>query len=210
MSTQGKRLIQQIDEGFQMAVTDYAVRQILLHAIEIFSRKGYAGAKIKDIAASAGFSQGYIYNYFKSKDDIFVKIVELAADGAANSVASASRLEGTALQKMTWLTEALLSAESLAMQHWRLIQLQSLTTESLPEEAKRIALERKAEPVRLLIPLIEQGQREGEIREDDPLMLAITYFSIVQGLGISRAQASAGLPFPSAEVVLRFMTKQQA
>ena len=40
-------------------------------AIVVFSEKGYAEAKISDIAIQAGVSAGTIYNYFKSKKELF-------------------------------------------------------------------------------------------------------------------------------------------
>ncbi|MFF2480421.1 TetR/AcrR family transcriptional regulator [Paenibacillus sp. NPDC058071] len=207
MSIQSEKLQQQFIKAFEESVLDRAVMQIILHAIEVFSRKGFVGTKIKDIAASAGFSQGYVYTYFNSKEEIFTKIVELASDGAWQSVQMVSDMEGTPLEKITWLTEAFLSSDSIAMQHWRLILLQTSTSEAIPEEAKRISKEKMGKPFEYLIPLIVQGQQSGEIREEDPMLLALTYFSFVQGLGIARMQTTQDLPFPSAEVVLRFMRK---
>lgn len=123
MSIQSKQLEAKFIKGFEELVQDKGVRQILLNATDVFARKGLVGTKIKDIAAKAGFSQGFIYNYFKSKDDIFTKIVELASEGAGNSVKFASELNGTPYEKIFWLTEAFLSIDSIAMQHWRLIML---------------------------------------------------------------------------------------
>lgn len=205
MSIQSEKLQQEFMKIFEESVSDRAISQIILHAIEVFSKKGYVGTKIKDIATSAGFSQGYVYTYFKSKEEIFTKIVELASDGAGQAVRIASEMTGTPYEKITWLTEAFLSPDSIAMQHWRLILLQTSTSEAIPEEAMRISKENARKPFEYLIPLIIQGQQSGEIREEDPMLLALTYFSFIQGLGIARMQTSHDLPFPSAEVVLRFM-----
>lgn len=205
MTTQGKELESKFMTVFESLVPDKGTRKILLAAIEVFSKKGLAGTKIKDIAAKAGFSQGFIYNYFRSKDDIFTKIVDLAAEGAGISVKYASELDGTSYEKICWLTEAFLSPESIAMQHWRLIMLQATTSEAIPEEAKKISQEKIKKPFEYFIPLILEGQKTGEILNDDPMVLAITYFSIVQGLGITRMQYRKDLPFPSTEMILRFL-----
>lgn len=210
MSTQSiqiKQLEQKFVEGFEKLAPDHATRQIIIHAIEVFSKKGFVGAKIKDIAASAGFSQGYVYTYFKSKDEIFTKIVDLAAEGAGQSVQHASELDGTPFEKISWLTEAFLSPDSISMQHWRLILMQTATSEAIPEEAQQIAKEKMRKPFEHLIPIIIAGQQASEIVDDDPLLLAITYFSMIQGLGITRVQTTNQTPFPSTEMVLRFMKK---
>lgn len=208
MSIQSKQLEAKFIKGFEELVQDKGVRQILLNATDVFARKGLVGTKIKDIAAKAGFSQGFIYNYFKSKDDIFTKIVELASEGVGNSVKFASELNGTPYEKIFWLTEAFLSIDSIAMQHWRLIMLQASTSEAIPDEAKRISKENIKKPFEHLIPIIIEGQNLGEIVKEDPLVLAITYFSFIQGLGIARIQNGKDIPFPTTKMILRFLRKE--
>lgn len=45
-------------------------------ASECFSEKGFAATSIREIATRAGISQGAMYTYFKSKEDLFKAIVE--------------------------------------------------------------------------------------------------------------------------------------
>jgi AcrR family transcriptional regulator len=44
--------------------------EILEAALIVFSQKGYAAARMEDIAACAGITKGTIYLYFSSKDDL--------------------------------------------------------------------------------------------------------------------------------------------
>lgn len=48
--------------------------QILIAAAKVFSKHGFAGATIDAVAAEAGMAKGSIYNYFKSKQDLFVQV----------------------------------------------------------------------------------------------------------------------------------------
>lgn len=205
MTEKGKELMAALDSGMVDLLPEKGVRQIVLNALDVFARKGLAAAKIKDIAEKAGFSQGFVYNYFKSKDDIFTRIVDLAAEGAGATVQKAAAMDGTPYEKIYWMTEALLSPESIAMQHWRLIMIQAATSEAMPEEAKRISKEKMKKPFEHMVPLILEGQRTGELVQENPLMLAITYFSIIQGLGITRMQGSREMPFPTTAMVLSFI-----
>ncbi len=50
--------------------------EIVAAAFEIFSEKGFAAARLEDIAARAGVSKGAIYLYFATKEDIFRAVVE--------------------------------------------------------------------------------------------------------------------------------------
>ncbi len=45
--------------------------EIIQAALQAFSRKGFANTKITDIASLAGVGKGTIYEYFRSKEEIF-------------------------------------------------------------------------------------------------------------------------------------------
>jgi TetR/AcrR family transcriptional regulator len=49
---------------------------VLDAAEEVFSRKGFHEATIKEIAEVAEFSVGAVYSYFENKDDLFVKVMD--------------------------------------------------------------------------------------------------------------------------------------
>jgi AcrR family transcriptional regulator len=55
-------------------------RQALLDAaIEEFAREGFVGANINTISKAAGFAKGTIYNYFPSKRDLLLSIIDAVA-----------------------------------------------------------------------------------------------------------------------------------
>jgi len=49
---------------------------LLQAATELFAIHGYAMTKIEDIAERAGFSKATIYNYFDTKEDLFLALVD--------------------------------------------------------------------------------------------------------------------------------------
>jgi AcrR family transcriptional regulator len=54
-----------------------ARRELILDvAQEVFLDEGFANASMSTIAARLGGSKGTLYNYFKSKDDLFIAYVE--------------------------------------------------------------------------------------------------------------------------------------
>jgi AcrR family transcriptional regulator len=54
-----------------------ATRQSILQAAMVcFSRKGYSHTSVDDIRTLSGISKGGIYHHFKSKEDIFVSMLE--------------------------------------------------------------------------------------------------------------------------------------
>jgi AcrR family transcriptional regulator len=52
-------------------------RQHLLDAAAIvFARNGFHGSTLDEVAATAGFTKGAVYSNFKSKDDLFLALVD--------------------------------------------------------------------------------------------------------------------------------------
>ncbi|MCL2103148.1 MAG: TetR family transcriptional regulator [Syntrophorhabdaceae bacterium] len=54
--------------------------RILQASIEVFSRKGFFGSKVSDIARASGVADGTIYIYFKSKEDLLISLFEEKMD----------------------------------------------------------------------------------------------------------------------------------
>lgn len=58
--------------------------QILRAALDVFSRKGFHGATVRDIAARCGLAEGTLYIYFPSKQEILKGVFTLIAEDAAS------------------------------------------------------------------------------------------------------------------------------
>ena len=50
-------------------------REICAAALEVFAEKGFAAAKLDEIAKRAGVSKGTLYLYFKDKEELFRDVV---------------------------------------------------------------------------------------------------------------------------------------
>jgi TetR/AcrR family transcriptional regulator, cholesterol catabolism regulator len=50
--------------------------QIMETALKVYAEKGFKSASIKDIAEAAGISQGLMYHYFKSKEDLLAQTIK--------------------------------------------------------------------------------------------------------------------------------------
>lgn len=45
-------------------------------AIRVFTRQGFHGTSVRDLAEAAGVSMGNLYNYYPTKDDLFRRVIE--------------------------------------------------------------------------------------------------------------------------------------
>lgn len=52
-------------------------REILLAALEVFSRRGYRSASIREIAESVGLTQPGLLHYFRTKEELFVEVLRV-------------------------------------------------------------------------------------------------------------------------------------
>lgn len=53
-----------------------SIQAILDAALACFSKQGYRGTSVKDIAQKAGISTGRVYHHFESKHQIFARLLE--------------------------------------------------------------------------------------------------------------------------------------
>jgi TetR/AcrR family transcriptional regulator len=51
-------------------------RQLIEAAMDLFSRKGFAGTTTKEIALAAGVSEAIIFRHFRTKRDLYTAIIE--------------------------------------------------------------------------------------------------------------------------------------
>ena len=83
------------------------VRQHLIEAaIQEIAQNGYDGANINSISLKAGFSKGTIYNYFPSKMELMLAILEEAGSAHIKFVAEQIRKEDDPILRMGHFFEA--------------------------------------------------------------------------------------------------------
>ena len=63
--------------------------EIIHAAVKVFSEKGMVKAKMADIALEAGIGKGTIYEYFRSKEEVFASGFQMFFQGMENQIESA-------------------------------------------------------------------------------------------------------------------------
>ena len=81
-------------------------QQILDAAIEVFAEKGYHDTRIDDIVAAAGKSKGGVYFYFKSKQDIFLALIDSFAEVLAEGLLQAISSESNGIRRVNAALES--------------------------------------------------------------------------------------------------------
>jgi AcrR family transcriptional regulator len=60
--------------------------RVLTAATDLFAERGFHQTEMDEIARRAGISKGSLYNYFKSKDELFLHVCNLGIHGFRQSV----------------------------------------------------------------------------------------------------------------------------
>lgn len=163
--------------------------QILTSALRLFATKGLAATKVTDIAAAASMSQGLMYHYFASKEEIFV---ELIRSTFARLIQACRILEEMALppgEKIKLALTELLQGINANADHalYHLLIAQATAAAAIPAEARAIIEQENQLPYTIMARIISAGQAEGTIRQHDPAALAQLFWCTIKGLAIHRA-----------------------
>jgi AcrR family transcriptional regulator len=163
-------------------------RLIIEAAVTVFAQKGYAGTKMADIADCADIGKGTIYEYFRSKADLFYHIFEWYL-GESNVIASIglSSLKGGIARQLEALNESIL-AYMMKIKPLYGLMFEFLSASTSPEMHERIkkTFRREYGHYReLLADMIKKGIEGGEfITGFDPDAVAATVVGAWDALGL--------------------------
>ena len=117
-------------------------RQRLLDAAErVFLRRGLRGSSVEEIAAEAGFTRGAFYSNFKSKDELFVALLQdRVYRQYAEMAEQAQEQPGTPRDRLRWGAERLRDVQKQEEGSWLFrLWLECLTQAARDEEFRELA-----------------------------------------------------------------------
>lgn len=146
--------------------------EVLEAALEVFAEKGFAMARMEDVAARAGVSKGTVYLYYPSKEAVFEAVVRAAILPNLTRVeALAAGYDGPALDLLRQLLAALLQV----LETPRLIAIPRLViaeARTFPELALFYRREVVDRGLGLVEGILRRGIERGELRPVDPAATA--------------------------------------
>ena len=142
-------------------VTDKSAR-ILEAATKVFSKKGYVRATISDIAKLAGVAEGTVYEYFKNKEDLLLSIPRQHYKSYIDKAPELFQVKNPLRKLRTLVREQfLLHLHEPAFLKVFLFQIQfNQRFFNSP------VYETFLEYVEIVYKILEQGEKEGTIRQD--------------------------------------------
>jgi AcrR family transcriptional regulator len=191
VSTQEKRL------GRRQQASEERKLAILRAGLEVFAARGFAAARLEDVAEKAGVAKGTIYLFFHDKEDLFEQIVLGAIRPVLVMIAKAAAAPDTPTDVILERLFDLFRAEVLGT--WRQQVLRLVITEGarFPRIAEFYHREVIVKGLAIIRHLAQRALARGELQSDSiarfpqlvfaPLLLALIWeglFSAIEPLDV--------------------------
>lgn len=178
---------------------------IVRAALDVFSEKGFAGAKMEEIAARAGVSKGAPYLYFPTKEDLFRAVVkDVIEPDIEPMLEAASRHDGPLEPLLRAMTQQIAHVATTT-QLGRVVKLVISESSTFPEIARIWHDTVLSKAIGTMAHLIARAQARGEVRAGDPRQHAI---SIVAPLLIGVLYRETFVPVGATPFDLSDLMKQ--
>jgi AcrR family transcriptional regulator len=150
--------------------------RIISAAALVFAQKGYTGTLMAQVAQAAGIGKGTIYEYFKSKEDLFFAVFEhIMAESGEQMAAAAGKPNGSTANRLGLMATALIQTWMAKLDLYALVmEFWSATTALTCRQRFKAAFKAGYADFRQLIArLIQKGIDDGEfISGIDPQKIA--------------------------------------
>lgn len=145
-------------------------------ALSVFAERGFAAAKLEDIAARAGLSKAALYRYFPTKLDLFKAVIGLRAAPNLDEVAIVLQSAELGFADVARIVLARMAAVVDQPELRGLARMVIAEGRNFPEIVALWHEQLVSRAVGMLSALIAEGQRRGEVRDGEPRAMA---FSVI-------------------------------
>jgi AcrR family transcriptional regulator len=162
---------------------------LLSRAAELFAERGYAETRVIDIVRAAGVAKGLFYWYFDNKEALFEELAESIRLRLRRQQGAVLDPAAPPLLNLRRGTEA---SVLFMAEHAHFFSLLEVEGRNFTEVLRR-GTEQHIEDTRLLI---EAGQADGTIRDEDPALLALGVVGAVGQYSHFHRTGRITLPLP--------------
>jgi len=180
---------------------------IVAAALQVFAERGFAAAKLDEIANRAGVSKGTLYLYFDSKEALFRAVVRDVVVPNVEAVKAALLATDMSLSAMVRAFLPRFAEIVTRLPIGAVAKMVIGESRNFPELAKVWHDNVVLKAVGLLADLLERAQARGEVRAGDPRIQA---FSIMGPMLIGVLWRETFTPVGGAAIDLAAVARQHA
>ncbi len=175
----------------------YDLEAVLQVAVEVFNERGYDGASMEDLSKRLGIAKSGIYHHVSGKEELLRMALDRALDGLWEAAERARSLDEPAIVRLETLVR---DAVGVLVARLPYVTLLLRVRGNTPVEREALARRRAFDG--LVASLVEEAERDGDIRADiDPRLTARLMFGTVNSIVEWYRPASAASATSLADAV---------
>jgi AcrR family transcriptional regulator len=151
--------------------------EIVQAAYQVFSEKGFAAARLDDIAQRAGVSKGALYLYFDNKQAVFEAVVKDAVAPNIGAIEQMALAFPGSFEQLIRMVAPRIADVAASANIGKVLKMVVGESGNFPEIARIWHDDVVARGVGLMTALIEKAQARGEVRAGDPRNFAVSIIS---------------------------------
>ena len=161
-----------------MRTTKDLKQKIINASLELFAAKGYAGTSMNDIISKTGISKGGVYWHFKSKEDLFVQVIEENYDQWISLLDQALKDIPDPIEKLKKYGNLFITTADIPA--WRISP--EMNWNEFSPESRQIIDDCLARDGKIVFDLFCEAIERNMLKYDDPKELSWIYISYLEGL----------------------------
>ena len=148
--------------------------EICAAALDVFAEKGFAAARLDEIAKRAGVSKGTLYLYFKDKEDLFRAVVRSAIAPNIEAVTATISSSAAPFPEVVRMFLAAFAEREARLPIGAVAKMVVGESRNFPELARVWHDEVASKAIGAIAEFIERAQQRGEVRPGDPRLHAFS------------------------------------
>jgi AcrR family transcriptional regulator len=191
-------------------IKDERREQILTAALKLFATKGLVATRMSDLSRSTGISQGLVYHYYRSKEELFTSLVDAAIEKMNTAAVNLEKLPLPSNEKIILAVDSLLKGftENADTANYYFLITQTALSNAYPREARNIILTKNHIKYEVIARIFRQGQEEGTIKTYNANEMATLFFSTMNGLALNKAIYGKDFHMPDKAIILNMFIKE--
>jgi TetR/AcrR family transcriptional regulator len=153
--------------------------RLLEAAVQIFDRKGFAAASVREIAEAAGVTKPVLYYHFGSKEGVLVAVLTQAMHDFEAALDTGVARTGAARERLIRLCEDIYGMFEKNVPVVRVAHAVFLGPRDLAPKFDLMVFERRLREA--VVRIVTDGQQAGELRGAPPEDVALAIMGILEG-----------------------------
>lgn len=181
---------------------------LLAAAAQVFAERGFHGATLDEVAAVAGFTKGAVYSNFKSKDDLFLALLESRYESEATSLRAYLDAADRPHHAADFLGRVARELNDATTEHWGALYQEFLVYALRNPEARRKLADLERADVESVAQILAAERKKHSIKDPHAVEHTARFvIAVMRGLFTMRLIETTAVDEALVAAVLDFLER---